>query len=57
MENLNNTMIDIYIVPNNLSANYSMNFTWTLIDFSKDHRRMMFQLEINDTVSISPNAE
>ena len=50
-------MIDIYVVPSEASANYSMNFTWVLVDFSKDHRRMMFQLVFMDPVSISPNAE
>ena len=50
-------MIDMYVVPNEASVNYSMNFTWILKEFSKDHRRMMFQLTWIDPVSISPAAE
>ena len=44
MESLNNTLIDMYVIPNEASTNYSMNFTWSLIEFSPDHRRMNFLL-------------
>ena len=57
MESLNKTLIDMYVIPNEVTANYSMNFTWTLIEFSSDHRRMIFQLEFFDPLSISPNIE